>query len=112
MFSSRLKQLRGTYKLSQRELADETKLPLTQIRSIESGKSVPNLTALVRLSDYFDVSIDHLTGRDEVRVKDSENYISISAANLSTANIEYLFMYADLSRRTNAAEKCCECGCK
>lgn len=112
MFSARLKHPRDTYKPSPRELSDETKLPLSQINSIESGKSIPNLTALIRLSDYLDVSIDFLAGRNDRIENDPEKYISISISNLSMANVDYLYMYADLSRRTNTAEKCCECGCK
>lgn len=67
VFSMRLKELRKSRKLNQVDLGKIAGITSKQIQRYESGESEPTLSVLVRLSDYFDVSLDYLCGRSDVR---------------------------------------------
>ena len=67
VFSMRLKELRKSRKLNQVDLGKVAGITSKQIQRYESGESEPTLSVLVRLSDYFDVSLDYLVGRSDVR---------------------------------------------
>lgn len=63
LFGSRLKDLRKSRNLKQTDIAALLKVTSRHYQDIEYGKiNVPALT-LIALADYFDVSLDYLTGR-------------------------------------------------
>lgn len=61
-FNERLKQLRRQEGLTQRELAKSIEVGRTTISEYESGKIVPKQEGLLKLANYFNVSVDYLTG--------------------------------------------------
>ena len=69
VFSMRLKELRKSRKLNKVDLGKIAGITSKQIQRYESGESEPTLSVLVRLSDYFDVSLDYLVGRSDVKEK-------------------------------------------
>lgn len=66
-FSLCLKKIRMKRKLSQKQIAEELKISQQQYSKWEGGISTPNAETLVRLADYFDVSVDYLLGRKRER---------------------------------------------
>lgn len=65
VFQERLRACRKKMNKSQEEAAAEMELSYRSYRRYESGESEPTLTPLVRLADYFGVSLDYLTGRSD-----------------------------------------------
>jgi len=63
-FSERLLELRKSRGLKQQEVADGASLSLRAYRYYESGEREPQLSALIRLADFYDVSLDELVGRE------------------------------------------------
>ena len=61
-FNERLKQLRQQEGLTQKELAKSIEVGRTTISEYESGKIVPKHEGLLKLANYFNVSVDYLTG--------------------------------------------------
>lgn len=68
-FSSRLRELRREKKLKQREMAEVCGMKLRGYQGYEYGECYPNVPGLVFLADYFNVSLDYLMGRSDVREK-------------------------------------------
>ena len=66
-FSERLKELRKLNKLSQRALAEKTNLSERGIQDCEYGKHPPSSVTLIKLADYFNVSVDYLLGRTDFK---------------------------------------------
>ena len=62
LFSERLVQLRKEKGLSQVELAKVLNTTQRRISYMELGKVEPDLSTLVALSTYFEVSTDYLMG--------------------------------------------------
>lgn len=59
----RLRELRLKNGLSQRDVGEMFGITKQAVQRWETGKSYPNVYQLIKLSNYFDVSIDYLVGR-------------------------------------------------
>ena len=66
-FSLRLRELRQERGLKQREMAEICGLKLRGYQQYEYNESYPEVPGLVALADYFNVSLDYLMGRSDVR---------------------------------------------
>lgn len=66
-FAERLKDLRKEKKVTQRVVAANLGLTDTAYGFYEQGKNYPNMDILIKLADYFGVSLDYLVGRSEKR---------------------------------------------
>lgn len=63
VFSERLKELRKEKQLTQQELAEILGVKRNTYSDWENGKSEPNYKKLVKIADFFGVSLDWLFGR-------------------------------------------------
>ena len=64
-FSDRIIQLQKERKLLQKDIASSVGLSLRAYQYYEKGQKEPTLSVLLRLADYFDVSLDYLVGRSD-----------------------------------------------
>jgi len=62
-FSSIFKELRKKNKKTQLEIAEYLGLTPRAIRYYERGERRPDFDGLIKLADYFNVSLDYLVGR-------------------------------------------------
>ncbi len=60
ILSNNIQYLRGTHKLTQKQLADKLIITRDCLAAYETGRNEPSIQNLIRLSDYFSVTIDHL----------------------------------------------------
>ena len=65
IFQERLRKCRKALNKTQIETAQEAGIPYRQYRRYECGESDPTIEPLVKLADYFNVSLDYLTGRTD-----------------------------------------------
>ncbi len=61
-FSERIKELRQSKGLTQRQMAQELGMTERNYQRLEASNN-PNNENLIRFADYFDVSTDYLLGR-------------------------------------------------
>ena len=61
-FSDRIIQLKKERKLLQKDIASSVGLSLRAYQYYEKGQKEPTLSVLLRLADYFGVSLDYLVG--------------------------------------------------
>lgn len=64
VFGQRLKELREEAGLSMLQLAKAVGVSDAAICKWENGLAEPKVTYLIRLSEFFDCTIDYLTGKD------------------------------------------------
>ena len=64
-----LKQIRKKKKLSQLKVAMDLSISREALSYYENGKRSPDVSMLLLLSDYFDVSIDYLIRGEEFSPK-------------------------------------------
>ena len=65
MFSERLRILRFKNSVSQVETAEKIGVSPRAYQDYEYGKFEPTLSVLIRIADFFNVSLDYLAGRSE-----------------------------------------------
>ena len=82
MFNENLKTLRKTKGLSQEEIAIRLNVVRQTISKWEKGLSVPDAEMLIRIAEYFEVSVSELLGKR----LDNETDINIVAEQLSRIN--------------------------
>ena len=61
----RLKKLRKSKKISQLKLAMDLNMNQNTISRYETGEREPGINELIKIADYFDISIDYLVGRTD-----------------------------------------------
>lgn len=67
MFKDRLKTLRVENNYTQQELAEKLSCSRTAISGYEVGRNEPSYSDLNKIADLFNVSIDFLTGKTDLR---------------------------------------------
>lgn len=67
MISKRLKLLRESKELSQKDLASFLGVSPSTIGMYESDKRTPDSDMLNRIANYFDVTVDYLLGRSDIK---------------------------------------------
>lgn len=66
-FSQRLSQLRREREITQLKLACDLNYSDKAVSKWERGESVPDVCTVMRLAEYFGVSVDYILGGDECR---------------------------------------------
>jgi transcriptional regulator with XRE-family HTH domain len=110
MLGANIKYLRNKFKFSQQDLADKLGVPRSSLSDYERGHTQVSIENLIKLSDIFDVKIDHLL-RSNLSHRDLEilrnkdlRVLAISVDAENNSNIElvdtkaeagYLESYAD-----------------
>ena len=66
-FAKRLKLLREEQCIQQKELAEHLDYVGSAISNYETGRNEPSLRQLVKIAEFFDVSVDYLVGHSDVK---------------------------------------------
>ena len=82
-FHERLKELRIQKGFSQQDLADRIDQTKQNVSQYERGVRRPNMDKLQELCDIFNVSMDYITGKEDVtpRLVDSEGIRAMEIIN-------------------------------
>lgn len=107
----RLEELRKEKDLLQKDVASAVNHSITCISDWERGKREPSIDDLIRLADFFGVSIDYLVGREEEdgvvivsgnELSKDEKALFDNLRGLDSLNKELAYQYVDfLSERQN-----------
>lgn len=66
-FPRRLRRLREEQRKSRKVISELCGLMPDAVRRYERGDAQPTMETLIKLADYFEVSLDYLTGRVNYR---------------------------------------------
>ncbi len=91
--SERLRQLRKEKNMSQAYLASELKSGISTVASWEVGKRYPSRENVQQLADIFNVDIDYLYGRSDIRQKVSFDKDGNAMEHLSHIEKEIIDKY-------------------
>lgn len=61
----KLKELRLAYNLTQQQLAEELKISRVNYTRYENGKVRPDYETLIKLADFYDISLDDIFNRNK-----------------------------------------------
>lgn len=79
MFNDALKQLRLKHDLRQADISRIFNVSLGAVGNWESGKRMPDTDMLMKIANYFEVSVDELLGREPIkpRFDPADNWIPV-----------------------------------
>ncbi|WP_096202100.1 helix-turn-helix domain-containing protein [Bacillus sp. FJAT-45350] len=80
MYGERIRTLRKERNMTLRDLAEKLKIPFTTLGNYEREDREPNVSTFLALADFFEVSVDYLTGKQDS--KTSDRYYSERDFNL------------------------------
>lgn len=64
MISQRIKMLREAKQITAKQAAEDLGIPYTTYRNYENGVCEPNVSTLMKLAIYYNISVDWLIGND------------------------------------------------
>lgn len=67
MFKDRLVELRKEKKISQSQLGEILSITQRSLSRLENGETFPDEQTLNAIADYFNVSVDYLLNRTNIR---------------------------------------------
>ena len=88
----RISQLRKEKGLNQTGLAMLLNVSQYTISAIETGRQQPTSELLIVLADFFNVSVDYILGRSEVKYSADDTFIG----NLSANELKLLSIFKEL----------------
>ncbi len=98
---SKIKALRKQQHLTQKKLAEHLHVfGKSTISNYENGYSQPDYEILVRIADFFDVSVDYLLSRTENRRMNQHDYGR--GVNALLANTEMVALLQDFDQWSEA----------
>lgn len=75
-YPNRIKELRKEKNMTQLRLSMELEVTQETISTYESGKNLPSLTSLIKMSEIFGTSIDYIMNRTDQRFFVNTNDLS------------------------------------
>lgn len=88
-----LKLLRTEMGISQQQLADKIMVSQQSVNKYENHGVEPDINTLIRIADYFNVSIDFLVGRVDIR----ESVTKLSSSDLSNNEVDLIKAFQGLT---------------
>lgn len=70
---NRIKDLREDMDLRQIDVANATGIDQKTLSNYETEKTNPDSYTLIKLADFFNVSIDYLVGRSDINIRSNED---------------------------------------
>lgn len=93
----RLANLRENLGLTQKELAAKLNVGRSTISDYEKGTTQPSYDVLIKLADFFDVSLDYLFGRTEIKASMKKLESKLRTRN-GTVPIDLIFRLNDIDK--------------
>lgn len=94
-FAMRLKKLREQKKINQTELANLLEVSNGSISKWERGDRQPDYETLEKIADTFNVTIDYLLGRSDIKYKSDDSQMNFSTPQEALSFILKQEMVAD-----------------
>jgi len=69
IFNERLKCIRKERKITQEKVAQHLSISNRAYQNYEYGNREPNIATLIKLADYFSVTVDYLVGHTDEQEK-------------------------------------------
>ncbi|HEY9059980.1 MAG TPA: helix-turn-helix transcriptional regulator [Pseudobacteroides sp.] len=99
VLAERLKLLRKEKNLSQKDLGEAFGIPRTSIANWESRGSDPELKTVIKIADFFNVSLDYLLGRSNIRNYKFTESLALTVANLTSNDPELERFFSIINER-------------
>lgn len=107
LFSARLGNLIAEKKISMQTLSTEIGVSRQAISQYCNGSTVPNADKLLKIAEYFNVSLDYLCGRSEAATTNKDLQFICDYTGLSESTIRVLHQSVSDSEDLKGSSICC-----
>ena len=83
MIIKKLRLLREANNLTQKQMANILSVTQKSISTYENGLTEPDISTMIKIADFFDVSLDYLLDRRTTKTETTKITVDISADELS-----------------------------
>ena len=97
MFAKRFTSLRENKNLFQKDIAEIFSVEQATVSNWENGKRIPDSEMLVKIANYFDVSVDYLLGNETKPNEKEQELLEIEALKSLLIKNGYMKPGEDLS---------------
>ncbi len=97
--NNRIRTLREELKMSQIDLAKQFNITSATISQYELGKRFPDQETLEKLADFFNVSVDYLLCRTNIRKIETKAYHNLDIAGLPDEAIKQVEDYIEFVKQ-------------
>lgn len=97
MFAKRFTSLRENKNLLQKDIAEFFKVEQATVSNWENGKRIPDSDMLIKIANYFNVSVDYLLGNEPKPNKKEQELLEIEALKNLLIKNGYMKPGEDLS---------------
>ncbi len=105
MIKLRLRELRQSKQLTQEELSKILKIPRSTYANYENGSREPDNNTISLISDYFNVSVDYLFGKTDIK-KYTEDILAFnSTEGLTEDDLKLVHQMIQNMRDKNLGKK-------
>jgi len=102
MFPERLRKLRKEHKMTQTELGEKLGLSTSAIGMYEQGRRDPDSMTLKKIADLFNVTVDYLLGRSDIRnpyVENNKNGCCVIADENEVISVKELCEFINKNKK-------------
>ena len=101
MFAKRLTNLREKKNLYQKDIAEIFNIEQATVSNWEKGKRIPDSEMLIKLANFFEVSVDYLLGNDTTLTTKEEELKEMEALKQLLIKNGFMKPNEDLTNLTN-----------
>ncbi|UOQ47208.1 helix-turn-helix domain-containing protein [Gracilibacillus caseinilyticus] len=94
ILGKRIRKLRQDKKLTMKQLGEKFSLAESTISGYENGNRKPDMDLVIKLADFFEVSVDYLYGREEKQL-DHDNLFFFDMEGLTEEEINDIKRHID-----------------
>ena len=87
MFGSKVKELRLKKQITQEQLANALSVSKSAVGMWESGKREPDLETVLKVADFFEVSVEYLVGRETQQINNNGLIMNGNNSSFSDNNV-------------------------
>ena len=85
LFATRIRELRVQRGISQAELGAVLGMTKPAISDLERGRRTTTIEKIAQLADYFNVTLDYLTGKSDTSLMPVNDWLEVAPENLKEA---------------------------
>lgn len=98
VFSVRLRELIKEKNVTQQEISKKITASRQALNKWVNGETIPDILAAAELADYFEVSLDYLTGRGTTKSSNEDITITRNVTGLTEEAINKIIMIGDFDK--------------
>lgn len=102
---SRLKSLRKGKRINQATLGELLGVSKVSISGYENGTREPDITSLIKLANYFNVTVDYLIDRNDIDINKKTEIMTFSTNNLNEDDIKEIKSFIDFKKIRRSLSK-------